>query len=38
MVIKIDSSEKSNVKLKFLNKISKILKRELNDLNFKFKE
>lgn len=38
MVIKIDSSEKSNVKLKFLNKISKILKRELNDLNLPFDE
>lgn len=38
MVIKIDSSEKSNVKLKFLNKISKILKRELNDLNLHFDE
>lgn len=38
MVIKIESSEKSNVKLKFLNKISKILKRELNDLNLHFDE
>ena len=38
MVIKIKSSEKSNVKLKFLNKISKILKRELNNLNLHFDE
>lgn len=38
MVIKIETSEKSNVKLKFLNKISKILKRELNDLNLHFDE
>lgn len=38
MVIKIESSEKSNVKLKFLNKISKILKRELNNLNLHFDE
>lgn len=38
MVIKIESSEKLNVKLKFLNKISKILKREINDLNLHFDE
>lgn len=36
MVIKIESSKKLNVKLKFLNKISKILKRELNYLNLQF--
>ena len=36
MVIKIESSRKLNVKLKFLNKISKILKRELNYLNLQF--
>lgn len=36
MVIKIKSSKKLNVKLNFLNKISKILKRELNYLNLQF--
>lgn len=38
MVIKIEGLEKSNVKLKFLNKISKILKQELNYLNLHFDE
>lgn len=36
MVIKIESSKKSNVKLKFLNKISKILKQEINCLDLHF--